>query len=88
MVRQWCGAGVHSTLATVKSWLAEERLSDVRMVLLTTGGAGLPGEVPDVVAAAAWGLVRSAQSENPGRFVLLDEDPVGARPDRGGAGLG
>ncbi|WP_433754965.1 SDR family NAD(P)-dependent oxidoreductase [Nocardia sp. CA-135398] len=69
-------AGVHSTLATVKSWLAEERLSDVRMVLLTTGGAGLPGEVPDVVAAAAWGLVRSAQSENPGRFVLLDEDPA------------
>ncbi|MFB9511644.1 alcohol dehydrogenase catalytic domain-containing protein, partial [Streptomyces aurantiacus] len=28
----------------------------------------------DVSAAAVWGLVRSAQSENPGRFVLLDTD--------------
>ncbi|MEU4345673.1 SDR family NAD(P)-dependent oxidoreductase [Nocardia sp. NPDC023852] len=69
-------AGVHATLATVQSWLAQERLSDVRMVVLTTGGAGLPGQVPDVAAAAVWGFVRSAQSENPGRFVLLDEDPA------------
>ncbi|WP_406281201.1 SDR family NAD(P)-dependent oxidoreductase [Nocardia sp. NBC_00881] len=69
-------AGVHGSLAMLKSWLAEERLSDVRMVVVTAGGVGLPGEVPDVTAAAVWGLVRSAQSENPGRFVLLDEDPA------------
>ncbi|MET9971506.1 beta-ketoacyl reductase, partial [Streptomyces sp. NPDC006356] len=30
------------------------------------------GESPDPVAAAVWGLVRSAQSEHPGRIVLLD----------------
>ncbi|MFL4497643.1 SDR family NAD(P)-dependent oxidoreductase, partial [Streptomyces sp. VTCC 41912] len=29
----------------------------------------------DVAAAAVWGLVRSAQSENPGCFALLDLDP-------------
>ncbi|MGO4649823.1 SDR family NAD(P)-dependent oxidoreductase, partial [Nocardia sp. 2YAB30] len=69
-------ATVQGTLSTLKSWLAEDRLSDVRLVVVTTGGAGLPGEVPDVAAAAVWGLVRSAQSEHPDRFVLVDEDPV------------
>ncbi|WP_327117583.1 SDR family NAD(P)-dependent oxidoreductase [Nocardia sp. NBC_01730] len=67
-------ARVHGTLGTLKSWLAEDRLSGIRLVVVTTGGAGLSGEVPDVGAAAVWGLVRSAQSENPGRFVLVDED--------------
>ncbi|WP_269859700.1 MDR/SDR family oxidoreductase, partial [Streptomyces sp. RPT161] len=34
-----------------------------------------PGEsVSDLAAAAVWGLVRSAQTENPGRFILLDTD--------------
>ena len=30
--------------------------------------------VTDLAAAAVWGLVRSAQTENPGRIVLLDTD--------------
>ncbi|KOV67856.1 SpnB-like Rossmann fold domain-containing protein, partial [Streptomyces sp. MMG1121] len=30
--------------------------------------------VEDLAAAAVWGLVRSAQSENPDRFVLVDVD--------------
>ncbi|MEV4240237.1 type I polyketide synthase [Nocardia sp. NPDC049737] len=81
-------ASVHGALATVRSLLAEERLSDVRLVVVTTGAVGLPEEAPDPGAAAVWGLVRSAQSEHPGRFVLVDEDP--ARPldaDRIGAVL-
>ena len=32
------------------------------------------GGVPDPAAAAIWGLVRSAQSEHPGRFALIDTD--------------
>jgi hypothetical protein len=32
------------------------------------------GESPDPAAAAIWGLVRSAQSEHPGRFALIDSD--------------
>ncbi|TQM31106.1 type I polyketide synthase [Nocardia bhagyanarayanae] len=71
-------AGVHGALATVRSVLAEERLADVRLIVVTTGAVGLPGETPDLAAAAVWGLVRSAQSEHPERFVLVDEDP--ARP--------
>ena len=36
---------------------------------------GWPGEdVSDLAAAAVWGLVRSAQAENPGRIVLIDTD--------------
>ena len=35
--------------------------------------AVVPGEgVADLAGAAVWGLVRSAQSENPGRLVLAD----------------
>ncbi|MEV0299378.1 SDR family NAD(P)-dependent oxidoreductase [Nocardia sp. NPDC050710] len=71
-------ASVHGALATVQSLLAEERLSDVRSVVVTTGAVGLPDEAPDPAAAAVWGLLRSAQSEHPERFVLVDEDP--ARP--------
>ncbi|MET8876584.1 type I polyketide synthase [Nocardia sp. NPDC004604] len=68
-------ARVHGVLATVQSLLGEQRLSDVRVVVVTTGAVGLPDETPDPAAAAVWGLVRSAQSEHPERFVLVDEDP-------------
>ena len=41
-------------------------------------------DVTDLAAAAVWGLVRSAQAEHPGRFVLVDADgataPEAARP--------
>ncbi|WP_040699565.1 type I polyketide synthase [Nocardia vinacea] len=69
-------AGVHATLAMLRSWLAEERVSDVRLVVVTRGGAGLVGETAQLAAASVWGLVRSAQSEHPERFVLVDEDPA------------
>ena len=36
--------------------------------------AAAEGEAPDPAAAAIWGLVRSAQSEHPGRFALIDTD--------------
>ncbi|MFF4324747.1 type I polyketide synthase [Streptomyces sp. NPDC001568] len=66
----------HHALALVKEWLAEERLDASRLVLLTRGTmAAVPGEhVTDLAHAPVWGLVRSAQSENPGRFVLADTD--------------
>ncbi|MEU5274759.1 SDR family NAD(P)-dependent oxidoreductase, partial [Streptomyces hygroscopicus] len=38
-------------------------------------GEGAAG-VQDLAGAAVWGLVRSAQSENPGRVVLLDTDDL------------
>ncbi|MDO0911616.1 SDR family NAD(P)-dependent oxidoreductase [Streptomyces sp. DT2A-34] len=58
-------AGVHSCLA------ADTRLLLVTRRAVTTG----PGDrAPDPAQAAVWGLVRSAQSEHPGRFVLVDLD--------------
>ncbi|MDT3400598.1 SDR family NAD(P)-dependent oxidoreductase, partial [Streptomyces sp. B1866] len=72
-----------STLASLQAWLTEPRFSAARLVVVTSGAvAARPGEaVPDVPAAAVWGLVRSAQSEHPGRFTLVDLD----RHDASGA---
>jgi acyl transferase domain-containing protein/NADPH:quinone reductase-like Zn-dependent oxidoreductase/NADP-dependent 3-hydroxy acid dehydrogenase YdfG/acyl carrier protein len=63
-------------LALVRVWVADERLFDARLVFVTRGAvaAGVDGFVPDLAASPVWGFVRSAQSEHPGRFVLLDVD--------------
>ncbi|NEC17377.1 SpnB-like Rossmann fold domain-containing protein, partial [Streptomyces parvus] len=56
-----------------------ERLRTSRLVVLTGGAVALPGEdVSDLGAAAVHGLIRSAQSEEPGRLLLVDGD---AEPD-------
>ncbi|MEO6086537.1 MAG: SDR family NAD(P)-dependent oxidoreductase, partial [Umezawaea sp.] len=57
-------------LGLLQEWLAEERFAESRLVVVTRGAVS--GE--DLAAAAVWGLVRSAQSENPGRFGLVDLD--------------
>ncbi|MFE2252268.1 type I polyketide synthase, partial [Streptomyces lavendulae] len=73
-------AAVHAetgrVLALVKEWLADDRFSGSRLVFLTRGAVeAVPGEgVSDLVHAPVRGLVRSAQSENPGRIVLVDVD--------------
>ncbi|MEV5162980.1 SDR family oxidoreductase, partial [Streptomyces sp. NPDC053728] len=60
-------------LGLVREWLADERFADARLVVMTQGAVACgAGVVPDPVQAAVWGLVRSAQSEHPGRFVLID----------------
>ena len=71
-------AGIHQAtyraLEAVQAWLADERSTGV-MVVLTRGAIALPGEdVGDLAGSAVWGLMRSAQSENPGRIVLVDTD--------------
>ncbi|AXN44983.1 Phenolphthiocerol synthesis polyketide synthase type I Pks15/1 [Mycobacterium marinum] len=63
----------HQALAAVQSWLTEHD-SGV-LVVATRGAMALAGEdVTDLAGAAVWGLVRSAQTENPGRLVLVDSD--------------
>ncbi|MFD4139638.1 type I polyketide synthase [Streptomyces sp. NPDC058572] len=68
-----------NTLALVQRWLESERLSEARLVLVTRNGVDVGDGMPDVALAPVWGLVRSAQSEHPGRFVLVDVD--GEQPD-------
>ncbi|WP_338894329.1 SDR family NAD(P)-dependent oxidoreductase [Streptomyces sp. TG1A-60] len=66
----------HEALGLAQQWVADDRFGASRLVLVTRGAvAADPGEgVGDLAAAAVWGLLRSAQSEHPGRFVLLDDD--------------
>ncbi|REZ16210.1 SDR family NAD(P)-dependent oxidoreductase, partial [Mycobacterium tuberculosis] len=63
----------HQALAAVQSWLTDHE-SGV-LVVATRGAMALPREdVADLAGAAVWGLVRSAQTEHPGRIVLVDSD--------------
>nr|WP_234440458.1 type I polyketide synthase [Streptomyces rimosus] len=63
-------------LGVLQDWLGREESGATRLVFVTRGAVSADeGEpVRDMAAAAVWGLVRSAQTENPGRFVLLDLD--------------
>ncbi|NEB54907.1 hypothetical protein G3I48_21925, partial [Streptomyces griseus] len=54
---------VNHALRTVQRWLADERCARSRLVLAVRGDT--PAE------AAVAGLVRSARTEHPGRFVLV-----------------
>ncbi|QKW18565.1 SDR family NAD(P)-dependent oxidoreductase [Kitasatospora sp. NA04385] len=67
---------VHRALADVRTWLADDRFADSRLVFATRGAvAARDGEdVRDPAHSALWGLIRSAGSEHPGRFALLDLD--------------
>ncbi|MFI5682163.1 type I polyketide synthase, partial [Streptomyces cellulosae] len=64
------------TLRLVQAWLADDRLSDAPLAVVTSRAvAALPGEdVPGLPAAPVWGLIRSVQSEHPGRVTLVDLD--------------
>ena len=59
----------HQVLGVVREWLAGEQSQ--RLVVHTRGAI----DGTDLSVAAVWGLVRSAQSEHPDRFVLVDGDP-------------
>nr|AXL05856.1 type I polyketide synthase [uncultured bacterium] len=64
-------------LGVLQAWLTAPGPDDARLVVVTRGAVPTdPGPVTDPAAAAVWGLVRSAQAENPDRIVLLDLDPV------------
>ncbi|MFJ2169970.1 type I polyketide synthase [Streptomyces griseofuscus] len=80
---------LRTVLGLVQWWLSEDRVA--RLVLVTRGAVAAgdgpgTGDGPDAggpatadpVQAAVWGLIRSAQSENPDRIVLIDAD---AQPD-------
>ncbi len=63
-------------LATAQAWLTADALADTRLVVVTRGAVAAQDDerVVDLAGAAVWGLLRSAQSEHPGRIVLADVD--------------
>ncbi|SCF89507.1 type I polyketide synthase [Streptomyces sp. Cmuel-A718b] len=68
-------ARVTAMLATVQDFLAREH-TDATLVVLTRGAvaAGTGDDLSDMAGAAVRGLLRSVQSENPGRLLLVDLD--------------
>ncbi|MFG6202647.1 SDR family NAD(P)-dependent oxidoreductase, partial [Nonomuraea sp. JJY05] len=63
----------------VSGWLADERLAETRLVLVTSNAVTTGSETGSagggaLVEAAVSGLVRSAQAESPGRILLVDVD--------------
>ena len=68
--------GLESMLATVRTWLDDERTAHARLALVTWRSvAALPDDrLSGLAAAPVWGLLRSAQREHPDRFVLVDSD--------------
>ena len=63
-------------LALVQEWLAGPRFADSLLTVVTRRAvAARGGERPeDLAAASLWGLLRSAQAENPGRIAVVDLD--------------
>jgi acyl transferase domain-containing protein/D-arabinose 1-dehydrogenase-like Zn-dependent alcohol dehydrogenase/acyl carrier protein len=60
-------------LGLIQSWVSEERFAGSTLVIRTRDAVSTKDEAPaDPAVAAIWGLVRSAQAEHPGRFVLVD----------------
>ncbi|MEU8294482.1 type I polyketide synthase [Streptomyces pseudogriseolus] len=80
-------ADVHTStahaLALLQRWLTDPRAAGSRLLLVTRRAVAVHGDeaVTDLAAAAVRGLVKSAQSENPGRFLLLDTDDAPSDAD-------
>jgi acyl transferase domain-containing protein/acyl carrier protein len=66
---------IHSVLRWTQRWLSDDRFSDSRLVIVTHQAIH-DDQAPhtDPAAAAVWGFVRTAQTESPGRFTLVDID--------------
>ncbi|WP_433545013.1 SDR family NAD(P)-dependent oxidoreductase [Streptomyces sp. CA-294286] len=67
-------ASCAGVLAAVQEWLG--RGDGARLAFVTRGAVS----GADLAGAAVWGLVRAAESENPGRFVLVDVEGGGEVP--------
>ncbi|MGW7169877.1 SDR family NAD(P)-dependent oxidoreductase [Streptomyces sp. NPDC054884] len=60
----------------VQSWRADSRFAASRLAVVTRGALAVTDREPvrDLAASAVTGLLRSAQTEHPGTFVLIDVD--------------
>ncbi len=67
-------ANAARALSLIQAWLRDERFAASRLAILTHGALAIPGETPDPAIAPVWGLLRTAQSEHPNRFLLIDSD--------------
>ncbi|MCL7430518.1 type I polyketide synthase, partial [Streptomyces sp. YS415] len=85
------GVVAGAVLSMAQEWLADERFAESRLVVATRGAVATGTEGPtDLAGSAVWGLVRSAEAENPGRFGLVDlgADTDGLAPALAALGAG
>ncbi|WP_053715142.1 type I polyketide synthase [Saccharothrix sp. NRRL B-16348] len=68
------GDAPDAALAAAQEVLAAIQQEDRLVVVTRNAVAAVPGDVIDLAQATVWGLVRAAQTEHPGRFVLVDAD--------------
>ncbi|MFD9044115.1 type I polyketide synthase [Streptomyces bottropensis] len=64
----------HRAVRLARAWLADDRLVDTRLVVVTRRAVPVDDEPCEPGQAPAWGLFRTAQTEHPGRFLLVDLD--------------
>ncbi|MEV6341166.1 SDR family NAD(P)-dependent oxidoreductase [Nocardia vinacea] len=66
---------VHDRLVELASRVAELLTRHDRIAVVTSRAVAVDDGAPaDLVGAAAWGLLRSGQHENPGRIAIVDVD--------------
>src|SRR5262249_16789525 len=66
---------VNRALTVVQAFLTNPAWQTSHLVITTHGGVTVqPGDTIDPAACAVWGLIRSAQTENPDRILLTDLD--------------
>ncbi|MDO0939352.1 thioester reductase domain-containing protein [Streptomyces sp. DG2A-72] len=70
-------------LELVQEWLSYEHLEETPLVVQVSGAIATAAQddITELPGSAVWGLLRSAQSEHPGRIVLIDTDEPGAATD-------
>ncbi|WP_328642061.1 type I polyketide synthase [Streptomyces canus] len=73
---------VTQALELARGWLEDERFAAARLVVVTQRAVPTATSAVDdpvgLAAAPLWGLLRTAQTEHPGRLVLVDTDSVQA----------
>ena len=63
---------VSEVLELVQGWFSNEELAATRLLILTRDSVAIQDgeQMHGLVDSAVWGLIRSGQSENPGRLLL------------------
>jgi acyl transferase domain-containing protein/acyl carrier protein len=71
-------ASVTDALAQLQDWITGDHAVDGRLAIVTHNGVSVgDNDIVNLAHATVWGLVRSAQNEHPGQFVLIDIDEDG-----------
>ncbi|ROO87026.1 acyl transferase domain-containing protein [Actinocorallia herbida] len=76
-------AAAEALLRLLQDWTADERFAASTLTVVTRRAQTLPDDgerPPSLTQAALWGLVRSAQSEHPDRFRIVDVAAVEPGP--------